>query len=708
MKLLALASAAALLTVGATAFKKGPVAQSRRQSKGPAIQLSPRQLPAEPTGVKTIISPSGVNITYKEPGICETTPGVKSYSGFVNLAPDVHSFFWFFESRHDPANDPLTLWLNGGPGSDSLIGLFEELGPCNVTENNTTQLNPYAWNEVSNVIFLSQPLGVGFSYGSKAPGSLDPFTGIFVPASEANVTGRYPVINATAIDTTDLAAIAAWEVIQGFLSALPQLAPEVGLKEFNLATESYGGHYGPAFFNYFYKQNAAIENGTACGTPLLFNSLTVINGIIDEYIQAPYYPEFANFNTYGIKALNDTVYNYEKFALNMDNGCLQQIELCFEVDPTTLAGQAICTEAENMCRDNVESPYYYYGGRGVYDIRHPIDDPTPPSYFIDYLNQPEIQNAIGVDTNYSSDSNTDVYYAFQQTGDFVYPNFINDLEEILNYSTVRVSLIYGDADYICNWFGGQAVSLAAQHPTAEQFRAAGYTPLLVDGVEYGETRAYGNFSFTRVYESGHEVPYYQPIAALQLFNRTINKWDIATGTEKVTPDQGTNGKPSATHTESFVPLPTSTASADASAAASNTLDETSKQRLQRHLQKLANVAQTSFAERVLQDQNRFLTIMNNESKVRRSTKSVVLGKAKVISHEDVAEAQTKRAAKEEATATAGKGNRGRKRKSSAEEAGVPESAKAKVAQMSEAQVARDEIAARGMDNHCFVLQPGPV
>ena len=115
----------------------------------------------------------------------------------------------------------------------------------------------------------------------------------------------------------------------------------------------------------------------------------------------------------------------------------------------------------------------------------------------------------------------------------------------------------------------------------------------------------------------------------------------------------------------------------------HTLDETTIQRLQRHIQKLANNAQISFAERVLlRDQIRFLSSMNNEAKFRRSTKSVVLGKAKVVSYEDIEEARAKRAAKEEATA--GKGNRGRKRKSAAEEAGAPESAKAKLARMGEA------------------------
>lgn len=527
-----------------------------------------RQVPENATDVKTLTTPQGITIRYKEPGqagVCETTPGVNSYSGYIDLDENSHTFFWFFEARKNPAEAPITLWLNGGPGSDSLIGLFQELGPCNVTENYTTMVNPYSWNEVSNMLFLSQPLGTGFSYGNEQVGSLNPVTGSFENASFANATGRYPVINATALDTTDLSAIAAWHVLQGFLGGLTQLDSNittVASKEFNLWTESYGGHYGPAFYNYFYQQNQLIANGSMQGIQLNFNSLGVGNGIIDEYTQAPFYPEFANNNTYGIKALNDTVYNYAKFATYMFNGCLQQIDFCRSTNRTSLSDYAICTEAENMCRDNVEGVYYSYGGRGVYDIRHPFDDPTPPAYFVDFLNMASTQDALGVNLNYT-ESNDEIYFAFQQTGDFVYPNFIQDIEMLLD-NGVRVALFYGDADYICNWFGGQAVSLAINYTNSVEFAAAGYTPYTVSGTEYGEVRQYGNFSFLRIYEAGHEVPYYQPEASLEMFRRVLLGLDVATGNLRFGGNYSTNGLPNATHTESFVPLPSTASSVGSS------------------------------------------------------------------------------------------------------------------------------------------------
>jgi len=64
-----------------------------------------------------------------------------------------------------------------------------------------------------------------------------PVNGDFENSSFAGAQGRYPVINATALDTTELSAVAAWHVLQGFLGGLPQLDSEIKSKEFNLWTE---------------------------------------------------------------------------------------------------------------------------------------------------------------------------------------------------------------------------------------------------------------------------------------------------------------------------------------------------------------------------------------------------------------------------------------------------------------------------------------
>lgn len=247
-----LATATGFLSLTGSALASPSFSKSTRTGKSAPL-LKRQYYPADAKDVKTLTTPTNVTIRYKEPGkqgVCETTPGVNSYSGYIDLAPNVHAFFWFFESRRDPKNDPITLWLNGGPGSDSLIGLFEELGPCRLTENLTSIVNEYSWSEVSNMLFLSQPVGVGFSYQEEGIGSYNEYTAGFLNATEAPPTGRWPIldpINKGDIDTTELAAIAAWEILQGFLSGLPQLDPEIGVgkdckeKEFNLATESYGG-----------------------------------------------------------------------------------------------------------------------------------------------------------------------------------------------------------------------------------------------------------------------------------------------------------------------------------------------------------------------------------------------------------------------------------------------------------------------------------
>lgn len=84
---------------------------------------------------------------------------MKSYAGFVHLPPgtlegvgqeqfyEINTFFWFFEAKEDPENAPLSIWMNGGPGSSSMPGLFNEHGPCYINnDSNSTRPSEWSWN----------------------------------------------------------------------------------------------------------------------------------------------------------------------------------------------------------------------------------------------------------------------------------------------------------------------------------------------------------------------------------------------------------------------------------------------------------------------------------------------------------------------------------------------------------------------------------
>ena len=113
-----------------------------------------------------------------------------------------------------------------------------------------------------------------------------------------------------------------------------------------------------------------------------------------------------------------------------------------------------------------------------------------------------MQDALGVNLNYTS-SNL-LYTAFTLSGDFAI-GYLKDIEKLLEMD-VQVALVFGDADYICNWRGGEALSLAAKWSGSDDFSDAGYTNLMVNGKAYGETRQFGKLSFTRVWNAGHEIP----------------------------------------------------------------------------------------------------------------------------------------------------------------------------------------------------------
>jgi hypothetical protein len=175
-----------------------------------------------------------------------------------------------------------------------------------------------------------------------------------------------------------------------------------------------------------------------------------------------------------------------------------------------------------------------------YDIAAPSNTPFPRDYFIGFLNQPWVQEALGTPINFT-ESNIAVNQAFYMLGDIVRSSVVEDIGFLLD-TGVKVAMVYGDRDFACNWIGGENVSLHIPWSHQADFARAGYTNLQVNGSYVGgQVRQYGNLSFSRVYQSGHEVPAYQPETAFQIFNRAMTGKDIATGNTVIGSGYATTG-----------------------------------------------------------------------------------------------------------------------------------------------------------------------
>ncbi|KAJ4876732.1 Serine carboxypeptidase-like 16 [Raphanus sativus] len=93
-------------------------------------------------------------------------------TGYIGVgeADEEQFFYYFIKSERNPKEDPLLIWLAGGPGCSSISGLVLENGPLAFSiesdSGNTPSLvsTTYSWTKVANIIYLDQPVGTGFSY----------------------------------------------------------------------------------------------------------------------------------------------------------------------------------------------------------------------------------------------------------------------------------------------------------------------------------------------------------------------------------------------------------------------------------------------------------------------------------------------------------------------------------------------------------------
>lgn len=413
-----------------------------------------------------------------DPSKLGVDPDVKQYSGYLDdNENDKHLFYWFFESRNDPKNDPVVLWLNGGPGCSSLTGLFLELGPSRIDENLKLVYNPYSWNANASVIFLDQPVNVGFSYSSDQVSN----------------------------------TVAAGKDVYALLTLFFKQFPEYAHQDFHIAGESYAGHYIPVF---------ASEIMSHKKTNINLKSVLIGNGLTDAINQYPEYRPMA-CGKGGWPAVLD-----ESECTAMDNAlprCLSLIQGCYDSESVWS-----CVPASIYCNNALLAPYQRTG-QNVYDVRGKCEDSgnlcyKELGYITKWLNQPEVMKALGVEVDGYDSCNFDINRNFLFQGDWMQP-FHRLVPGLLEKMPV---LIYaGDADFICNWLGNKAWSEALEWDGHKKFAAAKMEDLKIDGEKggrkIGEVKSHGNFTFMRIHAGGHMVPLDQPEASLEFFNRWLAK-----------------------------------------------------------------------------------------------------------------------------------------------------------------------------------------
>jgi carboxypeptidase C (cathepsin A) len=328
---------------------------------------------------------TGAQLAYvTNSGICETTPGVTQYSGYLTVGSGMNMFFWFFAARNNPTTAPLAMWLNGGPGCSSMIGLFQENGPCQFYNGSSEpSLNEYSFNTYANMLYVDQPIGTGFSYGTD---------------------------DAT---STVTAAPYVWQLMQAFFAAFP----EYESRKFGLFTESYGGksthtlsihmeprsvcvadflpgHYGPEFASYFESQNTAIASGSVSGDNIDLVALGINNGWFNPVSQYKAYVEYAYNNTYN-KLI--TLSQYSSYMSAYNSKCAPAMAKC----TGTTGSNSACLSADSACYSAVEEPIESANDFDVYDVREPSSDPYPPETYVTYLQSSKVMSAIGAKQTYA-------------------------------------------------------------------------------------------------------------------------------------------------------------------------------------------------------------------------------------------------------------------------------------------------------------------
>ncbi|XP_038721947.1 serine carboxypeptidase-like [Tripterygium wilfordii] len=408
-------------------------------------------------------------LLYDDPSIED----LGDYAGYYSLPHTVGArmFYFFFESRNSE-NDPVVIWLSGGPGASCAIALFYENGPFHIKDNISLKWNDYGWEKASNIIYVDQPTGTGFSYTTDYQKDI-----------------RHNLIGVS----NDL-----YYFLQEFFMAHPQFVQN----DFFITGQSYAGHYAPALAS-------RICQGNKKGQDIHINlkGLAIGNGLTNLKIQYQELPEYA----------------YKQESLIEESDYIRIKELVpkceSSIDACVITGREDpCIAAYVACDRILNEIIAAAGNINYYDIRKKSVGSLNYDFsnLENFLNMQSVKEALGVGDISFVLSNTMVFDALIREWA---KNFAVGIPKLLS-DGIKVLIYAGDQDLMCNWVGNLRWVSKMKWYGREEFEKVSRVSFVVDGEEAGLVRNYGPLTFIKVYKAGHLVPMDQPKIAL----RMIQNW----------------------------------------------------------------------------------------------------------------------------------------------------------------------------------------
>jgi carboxypeptidase C (cathepsin A) len=377
--------------------------------------------------------------------------------------------------------------------------LLFELGPCNIgKDGKNTTFNPYSWNTHANIIFLDQPINVGFSYSD----------------------------DGSTINTSPAAGKDVYAFLELFLARFPQYSTQ----PFHIAAESYGGTYAPNIASVIHKANKELVlKPNAAVKKINLASVVLANGLTDPFIQMASVPDYACDGPYPMFSDPDGP-ECQSLRAKVPT-CQRLIKSCYEY-----GSRFTCVPAALYCNAQLIGPLQQTG-RNLYDVRKSCDRSKDGDLcykqmtWIDtWMNSAANKAALGVNPDIKFQScNMQVNQGFLFQGDGMHNSALL-LPELVN-DGVRLLVYAGNADSMCNYIGNERWVDALETKFSKEFQKS--TPLpwvtIEDSRVAGLVRSAGgggetagNVTFVTVYEAGHMVPFDQPEAALDMFTRWVS------------------------------------------------------------------------------------------------------------------------------------------------------------------------------------------